>query len=476
MSTFKAEDVKDSERLRKLLEDITNDPSIVDTLPEDELLRIENLVSPYGTVAEASINSQYTCLSFTNLRQEYIKKLMVTSLIGYLYRRSDEHGREFRDTVDNMDDMVAAEKKVISAQKQLLKVQNDIVLLIRKRNELDKLVKEMTDVETENRIKYHSNAKNMEKVDILAMREYASILVRNKDDLRLHNQELQKLERERESLNGIGKRFIIRQFLDEQFRFNPDKHVRSSYSEQKKSAEGTTYISKFVPPDDTFHNFQYYLDSNYEELRGVTESLYKLKPDLDVGIIPYGSFTSEEAADNFVERNKGSTIASILTLRNGQWGFLESFKANRDRIEAYRGTIVEDILAQVKEDTKLGAELTRDRAVRRRTENIKESKPDPKMVREYMSTMGNTDPGDHMVKADISPEQQEKVWKAHQDEKKEYEDKLVELDDDAEESAPHDSIRVNVLNFSSGGKDLKKSHFYTNSKAPTKAGDANKDT
>jgi hypothetical protein len=132
---------------------------------------------------------------------------------------------------------------------------------------------------------------------------------------------------------------------------------------------------------------------------------------------------------------------------------------------------VEDILSQVKEDTKLGAELTRDRAVRRRTENIKESKPDPKMVRDYMTTMGNTDPGDHMVKADITPEQQEQIWKAHQEEKKGFEDKLVELDDVEEETAPYDSVRVNVLNFSSGGANLKKSHFYTNAKAPSKMGE-----
>jgi hypothetical protein len=472
MSTFKAEDVKNSESLRALLESITNDPSIIDTLPEDELLRIENLVSPYGTVAESDSTSQYTCLSFTNLRQEYIKKLMITSLIGYLYRRSDEYGRAFRDTIENMDDMVAAEKTVISAQKKLSQVQNKIIDVIRKRNALNIVIDKATVVEDANRSKYHNEAKNMEKSEILAMREYASILVKDKDDLRLYNQELQKLERERDAIQGIGKRFIIRQFLDEQFRFNPDKHVRSSYSEQKTSDAGTTYVSKFVPPDDTFHNFQYYMDSNYEELRAVTDRLYKLKPDLDVGIIPYGSFATEEAADNFVERNKGSTIASIITLRNGQWGFLESFKANRDRIEAYRGTIVEDILAQVKEDTKLGAELTRDRAIRRRTENIKESKPDPKMIREYMSTMSHNDPGDNTVDADIAPEQQEKIWKAHQNDKKIYEDKLIELDDDAEEHAPHDTIRVNVLNFSSGGSNLNKSHFYSKAKAPAKGGES----
>ena len=471
MSTFKAEDVKDSERLQKLLQEIAADPSIVDSLPEEELLRIENLVSPYGTVAESNNNTQYTCLSFTNLRQEYIKKMVITSFIGYLYRRSDEYGRAFRDTVENMDDMEAAEKRVIAAQIKLVDVRKQIIVIIRERNELNIVIREMELVAADNKTNYLANAEKLTKVEIKAMAAHETKTTETKDQIRLLNQEIQKLEREQEALNGIGKRFIIRQFLNEQFDFNPDKHVRSSYSDQKASVAGDTYVSKFVPPDDTFHNFQYYMDSNYEAIRAVTERLYKLKPDLDVGIIPYGSFSTEAEADDFVERNKATTIASILTLRNGKWGFLESFKANRDRIEAYRGTIVEDILAQVKEDTKLGAELTRDRAVRRRTENIKESKPDPKMVREYISKMGNTDPGDNTVKTEIDADQQEAVWNAHQEEKRQFEDKLVELDDAAEEIAPHDAVRVNVLSFSGGGSDLKKTHFFSKASAPKNPGE-----
>jgi hypothetical protein len=468
MSAFSADDVKNSEKLRKLLEDITNDPSLVDKLPEDELAKIENLVSPYGTVAEANTSDTFTCLSFTNLRKDYIKKLLITALIGYLYRRCDEYGRAFRDTVENMDDMEAAEKRVIKAQKELVVVEQKIIETIRNRNNLDNVVEEMTVVEKNNQDKYNTQAASMEKGEILQMREYASLLVAKKEELRLADKEILTLQRERDNIMGLGKRFIIRQFLDEQFKFNPDKHVRSSYSEQKSGPTGTTYVSKFVPPDDTFHNFQYYLDSNYEELCAVAHRLYKLKPDLDVGIIPYASFATEEEADSFVERNKGNTIASILTVRNGKWNFLESYKANRDRIEAYRGTIVEDILEQVREDTKLGAELTRDRAIRRRTENIKESKPDPKIVRDYMSTMGHSDPGagDQNVKADLTPEEQERIWKKHQEEKRQYEQRLVDLADEKEERAPHDVVRVNVLNFSEGGKNLKKSHFYTKAKAP----------
>lgn len=467
MSSFSADDVKDSEKLRKLLEDITNDPGLIDKLPDDELAKIENLVSPYGTIVESNKNDVWTCFSFTNMRKDYIMKLLTTAMIGYLYRRCDEYGRAFRDTVENMDDMEAAEKNVIRAQRELPIIGKKIINTIRKRDELEKVVNEMCELEKANRAKYNTQAAMMEKSEILEMREYASLLTAKRDELRIANKEIQNLEHERDCIMGLGSRFIIRKFLDDQFRFNPDKHVRSSYSEQNSNGK-TTYVSKFIPPDDTFHNFQYYLDSNFEEIKAVSHKIYKLKPDLDVGIIPYGSFASEEEADSFVERNKTSTIASIITVKNGKWNFIESYKANRDRIEAYRGTIVEDILDQVRKDTKLGADLTRDRAIRRRTENIKETKPDPKIVREYMSTMGHSDPGagEQNVNADIHPDEQEKIWKMHQEERRQYEQQLVELAEEKEEIAPHDAVRVNVLNFSDGGKNLKKSHFYTKAAAP----------
>jgi hypothetical protein len=466
MSSFKAEDVKDSERLQQLLRDITNDPSLVDKLPEDELIKIENLISPYGTVAESSTNDVYTCLSFTNLRLEYTKKLIITAMLGYLYRRCDEYGRAFKDTVDYMDDMKAAEKKVISNQRKQVEVEKNILVSIRDRIELKIELDRLTAEEQTNRSFYEDNQARMTKVEIHAMRDVESLRAQTKDKLRLATAAIFKFETERDALQGFGKRFIIRQFLDEQFRFNSDKHVRSSYSEQAKGAAGTTYVSKFVPPDDTFHNFQYYLDSNYEELRAVTHNIYKVKPDLDVGIIPYGSFGTQEEADNFVERNKKSTIASILTLKNGSWNFLEAFKANRDRIEAYRGTIVEDILQQVKDDMKIGSELTRDRAIRRRTENIKNTRPDPKMVKDYMANRGKADVSDAACDTELTTEEQEKIYKAHIEQKETDENALLELDEETEEQAPHDTVRVNVFSMFGGGKELKKSHFFSHAKDP----------
>jgi hypothetical protein len=287
-----------------------------------------------------------------------------------------------------------------------------------------------------------------------------------KNKVRALDSAIKVLEDEHAAIQGFGKRVIIREFLNEQFQFNADKHVRASYSSASASLKGETYISKFVPPKDTYHHFQYYMDSNYEELRGVTETLYGVKPDLDVGIMIHGSeFKTAELADDFVERNKDSTIADIMTVKNGVWNFLESFKANRDRIEAYRGTIVEDILEQVKEDTKIGAELTRDRAVRRRVENIKETAPDPKMVRQYIAERGNAA---HEVGVEghegLTNEEQEEIYKKYIEKKDAEQAALVEAADDEEEAAPVDTLRVNVFNFSGGGKDLDKSYFLTKAK------------
>jgi hypothetical protein len=465
MTEFKADDLNDSKKLQKLLAQINDDPSILDTLPDDELIKVQNLISPYGTVAESNKDDNFTCLSFTNLRKEYINKLAITGMVGYLYRKCDEYGRLFKDVVEHVDDMEVTEKQVLKAQKKLDIVQQEIISTIRERNALSTVVEKLTTIDDQMKTTYKENPSSLSEDDVKEMTDHFLTTYEETQTLITLNKKIVELEAERERAQGVGKRYIIKEFLNSQFNFNPDKHVRSSYT---AAGDGKSAISKFIPPDDTFHNLQYYMDSNYEEIRGVAERIYKLKPDLDVGIIPYGTFATEADADDFVERNKTGTIASVITLKNGKWNFLESFKANRECIEAYRGTIVDDILEQVKEDTKLGGELTRDRALRRRTENIKESKPDSKMIREYMENNTHTDEnGASVSNSSITNDDQEKIWKLHQEEKLEYENKLVELADEPEAAAPHDAVRINVLNFSGGGKVLKKSHFYSAAKKPS---------
>lgn len=464
-SNFKAVDVSNPELLNKLLDDIAKDASVIDTLPDDQLLQLQKLISPYGTVPESTGVDRWTCLSFTNLRQEYMKKMLITGLVGYLYRKCDEYGRQFKDTVENMDDMEAAERQVIANQKRLAELEVEIITALKERNALEEKVKVDEVEEVANKTLYDARKTEMTKEKILELRDFATVLHENQDKLRLKNKEIIRLEEEMDAIQGFGKRFIIRQFLDEQFRFNPDKHVRSSYFESNSTANktGGAAIEKFTPPDDTLHNFQYYLDSNYEEIRGVAERVYRMTPDLEVGIIPYADFNSERDADDFVTRNKGSVIADIRTLKYGKWNFIESFKQNRDKIEAYRGTIVEDILNQVRDDTKIGAEMVRNKATRRARANLKEQGPAPKAMTEYMSSRIPANMS-NVVNEETKEEEAKRIYEEHQEKKREYECELLKSAET--EETPHDAVRVNVYTMRAGGKSTDVSHMYTKAVAP----------
>lgn len=445
-----------TQKLRQLLDEIASNPDALNNLSDDELLSFENLVSPYGTVPECGTKEQYVCIGFTNLRQEYMKRLLMTSLVGYLYRRCDEYGRNYQETVENMDDMKEAEKNVLSAQHELTKLSAKTIELIKERDKLDQEFRRLVAQDEQNRKAYESSKTGHTTEQLNEWRATQSKAAHAKDDIRVLNRQIDENETKRNSILGLGKRFVVRQFLDEQFRFNPDKHVRASYS-----GTGKTYIEKFVPPKDTFHNFQTYLDQNYEELRGVTEQVYALaKPDLDVAILPCGLFESKEAADNFVERNKENVITDIRTLAVGKWNMIESFKENRDKIEAYRGTIVEDMLKQIEEDTKIGSALTMDRVSRRRIENARQSMPPPEMVKQYIADKGSSDA------SQLTDEQREELFKKYQQEKQAEQNQLLNTADNFTDETPHDALRVNVFKFADGGKKLKKSHFFTKAKKP----------
>ncbi len=478
-AAFSAADFDDPAKLCAILEEITADPSLVDRLPEAELIRLEKYISPYGQVPEAVTAAPagtpddkrpHVCLSFTNLRQEYMKKFVTTSMVGYLYRRCDEYGRQFgqqaTDTIDYMDDMKVAEAQVIANQARQVEVERDIIETIRRRDELAVIVTRDTAIEAENRIKYAAERATLTKPEIHVLRDFASALTKASDDLRLANKRIIELEGQRDAIQGFGKRFIIRQFLDEQFRFNPDKHVRSSYVGGAKAAAAgpTAYAARFVPPDDFFHNYTYYADSNFEELREVAGTLYKMKPDLEVAIIPYGEFANKDEADKFIERNKTATIADIRALCVGKWGLIEAFKANRDRIDAYRGTIVDDILQQVKSDTKLGAELVKKRVTDKRVAQVKQHGVEPKQVRAYMEAHASAEAAG-IVSSSLSEDEQKRLHTEHQEAKAADEAALLAAAA-REDPAPHDTLRVNVYKFAAGGAELQKSHFFTESVAP----------
>lgn len=396
----------------KLLNDIKEDAGLIDNLTDEQIIELRKRINPYGRTIEGQGN--LTCLSITNLQEQYMKRFLMTGLISFLYRRCDEYELDDGEPVETMDDhksfMVKYEKAIEEAKEA---------------------TKYLETVDTE--------SKNLD-----------------------FKQEAEILKNKRLVERGLGfkKRLIVRQFLDEQFSFNPDKHVKTAYSdnpldpERKKPAKlaskedtniNKSHAANHIPSTDIFHRWNYFLDTNYEEIRCAVRDIYCEKPDLEYAVLPYEQFDTEEEAKRFVQKHKKEVIADILTLYNGKWNLMGSFKKNRERINFYneKTSVVEQIFKQIESDKKVGAELMRKRVKRKKVKNKKEYGAEvPKMFEEYSK----------LKSGDMEILGAENISKT---ESKTY------VSNPNHEDCPYDAVQVDVFDFRKGGDNVNKSEFFT---------------
>jgi hypothetical protein len=453
-------DVSEIQDFDQLLDMVRLNADLVDHLTDDQVLELRKKMNPYGRTIEGS--DKLTCLSITNLSKKYMQRFLMTSLVGFLYRQCDEHELDSGEPPAHMDDFTEYLGKYNQA--------NDDALIA-----LSLLEK----FKTENPLLVEADFSDEQKAQHL---KWNRIVARGQ---------------------GFKKRLVIRQFLDSLFQFNPDMHVRSAYSsnpldpervkpaqvkevvladnevkadapvvkrvktivgrngekmvvtlpalEEKARSESPSV--RHIPPSDTFHRWTYYTDSCYEEIRTAVQDIYCEKPDMEFAINPYDQFTSEEGAKKFVQKHKNEVITDIVTLTNGSWNLMGSFKKNRDRINFYndKTVIVEQILNQVEDDKRLGAQLMRKRVAKAKDKNIAEAGPDPEALKEYkrdfpsaFAAMGAED--------------------VRQDEKENGKPKKETFT--VSDECPYNAVQVDMFDFNKGGVTVKKSEFYTEAEAP----------
>lgn len=138
-----------------------------------------------------------------------------------------------------------------------------------------------------------------------------------------------------------------------------------------------------VPPQDTFHRLQFYMDANFEALRAATESIYHEKPYLDfaLSLMDYTSGTPTEVkewGERFRDQNQDNVISEIKLVEFGAWTFLGEFERNRQIANIFnrQTDILKRILDRHEEDKKLGGLLMRQRVKSKKAENIRKEGPD----------------------------------------------------------------------------------------------------
>lgn len=201
----------------------------------------------------------------------------------------------------------------------------------------------------------------------------------------------------------------ISDFLQEYFVYNPDNHVACAYKpnyedpsrtpleidEHRKNVE-KEYNRSLVPPADTFHRLQRYIDNNYEQIRQATDDIYCEKSDLELNIVPMEVFEErdqDKAREYFGEfsrkyRKEFEAEPRLLKFRINN--LLGAWQQNREKIDFYNENteIIKRIIDQHKKDNKMGPELMKDRIHRKREKHVHLAGEKDTKFKEYKSQAG----------------------------------------------------------------------------------------
>lgn len=416
-----------SNLLNKLLSEL--DEESLSKMTDEEVLNLRKQLNPYGRTIEGSNN--YLTYSYTDLRFEFMKKMITTTMIGFLNRMCDEWHVPDGIPVIPVYDYVQNPSKLDDFENGLTDkkiMQEDIALnkkYMNKRIIVKEFLEDMFQYNPDHHVRsaYRPNVNDTER-DII-----------NTPVGQLAINQLKKTDTE---------------FAEEWLKYEREKNLSETKSTETQPTEKivssvTKYCTEMIPPVDIFHRLQYYYDSNYEELKDIVRNLYCDKEEFETAINPYSWHANEDDADTFINKHKDEVIASIFKAHSGKWNIFAPYKKVRESMRFFnkKTQILEEIAKQIERDSKLGADLMKKRIKVKKTKNIKDDGPDDPAFMKWKETnttlrdMG----GETLNERDYCPD-----------------------------DCPDDAITVPVFKLSKGGTTLEKTHFFTQAEAPTVIG------
>jgi hypothetical protein len=352
----------------------------------EELDIVMKETQPFKSIGTAS-REKYVVASVNNLKEEYYKKLLTTSMVGFLYQMCSEYTVQEDDLSQKINEEDFMEEVVEDTNFTLSydKVYNEELVRSFKENFPEEEVP----------VKFKEIEERLEVDDLTNISITASKLVENSKEkkyvlnkTKLFDHVQQKVEDQSEE-----ERKIITRFLNTMFKYNPNEHLEKSYDETKDvqsvdperkpiqpesedAVESVVYSN--IPPNDTFSRFTSFYEVNYEKLREATHNLYNVKPDLEYAMIVYDTFNDYKDVEKFIHKYTTDSKFSFLTFGLNTWTFLGPFDKNKERIKFYNknNKILESMLEQQEKDAILGEQLIKDRIKKKKVKNTKYYGPD----------------------------------------------------------------------------------------------------
>ena len=402
----------DSQELKKLLDDIINDPSQLDRLSKDEILELRKKTNPYKMVVPVE-NKSWINISITNLRDIYLRRLHMVSLVGYLFRTLSEY--EFEPTLKQLKELSQIEseeekkKREEEMKKEFEKEKIGAIKFLRRNFDYNpdyhlhiSYTENKDDPERVSRFDEYRKrmriSKKSEEIMDSIKKNSDSVAEDLKNSILSFYTNLQRLRQITETLINVMDNYDrdddLSEIIDEtkSMIISEKEELDKLYVEYLDlvkilSSDDIKYTLSVGIPSDAFYQWDRYITNHYEDLREVVNILYNEKPDMEYAIQYMGTFSKEEDAIRHRQKWEKRLISSVITIENGGWSLLGPFKKNRERIDFYNKNteILKQIANQIEADHKIGEEFMKKRIKQKKKRDIIQHGLDDKGLNEYIN-------------------------------------------------------------------------------------------
>ena len=407
-----------SKQTKSLYEELINDINSGNTdniedkitqLSAEELELLVKETQQFKSIGPASSTKQVLA-SVSNLRERYVKKLITTAMVSFLYQMEKEY------TVD--DDQLTNPPKESDFMEDG-PVQKTVLNFDKFYNQ--ELVKRFQEQFPGSEVdKFSKMEAQLTEDDLL------DISIKANDAINEINKPKQQLNQSKYfgaveaavTQQSAEERKVIQRFLNKLFHYDPIKHVQEGLQPNicGDSDRGSTTEYEHIPPNDTHCQFTSFYEVNYEKLRKATLDIYNVKSDLEHAIIVYDVVDSDKDVEAWMRKYGASAKYDIVAFPLNCWTIQGSFKENRDRVDYYNKNngIIKSMLEQQEKDANLGEELMKKRVKTKkvRSERIfgkdspefeKYHKMNPSdLESKYGIDMTKTDDGDIKITREIT--------------------------------------------------------------------------
>jgi hypothetical protein len=426
------------EEIQRLTDEITKNPDTINELSDEQIVELHKSLNEHGFVE--TTDKSYANISIFNWRDAYMRRLITTAFVGFLYRRMGEYVPKSVELLEvEYSRKIAEDSAALAERDKMIKNITD-----KTRSGVKKFLDSVFEFNPEEHLRAASTKELSTIID-----SWRSKLEPKPEpaDLGGYQAALSAVETLRATLkvvHGEAAAIISRKIrqLEETLSLYG---LAGAYSDTEPAIRAT--------PVEVFYDFDRYLNNTYEQLREVTHQLYLERPDIEFSIIYHGSFDSPEAAREFRLKNEEVIKHDVLTIENHGITMLGPFNENRERAEFYNKNTVllKGMMEQLERDQRLGKDLIEKRVKREKGKDIAKHGPDAPGLANYINAINTTK--DLGAKKGLTPEEQEKLADAMR-EKEQYE-------------VPDDAIQMDTFYVAEGenGPEMRRSIAYTRAEA-----------